>query len=469
MIRIACVFLVVVVVLGACERGKEQPAAAGVPEGAGAATNRVDIPATVRQNLGITFATVESRVVGGTIRVPGRFELAPTAMREYRVPAAGRVELLVAPYERIEAGQPLYRLDAPRWRELQKELTEAEVGVRLAEAASDSIAPFMDAHEKHHSEIQAAVDLWGERVAALERLREAGGASGEQLAQGRAMLAASRASLAETLEKEAELAARARDVAAQLAAARARESILLESAASLTGHSSKELIETIGGGPRWRAIARIEVRAAARGVVESLLAIEGTYVEEHAAVMTTVRPEQVRFRASGLQSDLGRLKDGAAATVVAPLGGTLADAEPIGGTLRLAPVADSARRTIELVMMPSADRTLPSWARPGVSAFLEVVVAGTTGEELAIPLACVVRDGTQRVIFRRDPADPDKVIRMEADLGVDDGRWVVIRSGVAEGNQIVLDGVYQLMIATSGSMAKGGHFHSDGTFHEDGK
>jgi hypothetical protein len=55
---------------------------------------------------------------------------------------------------------------------------------------------------------------------------------------------------------------------------------------------------------------------------------------------------------------------------------------------------------------------------------------------------------------------------MEADLGVSDGRWVVIHSGVRAGDEVVLDGVYPLMLATSGSAQKGGHFHADGTWHE---
>ena len=38
--------------------------------------------------------------------------------------------------------------------------------------------------------------------------------------------------------------------------------------------------------------------------------------------------------------------------------------------------------------------------------------------------------------------------------------------GVKEGDEIVVAGNYQLMLATSGTAAKGGHFHSDGTFHE---
>jgi multidrug efflux pump subunit AcrA (membrane-fusion protein) len=100
-----------------------------------------------------------------------------------------------------------------------------------------------------------------------------------------------------------------------------------------------------------------------------------------------------------------------------------------------------------------------------VSAQLEIALAGGT-EELAIPMSAVVRDGTRAIIFRRDPKDADKVIRMEADLGLSDGRWVVIQSGVMEGDEIVLGGNFQLMLATSGTTEKAGHFHSDGTFHE---
>jgi hypothetical protein len=78
----------------------------------------------------------------------------------------------------------------------------------------------------------------------------------------------------------------------------------------------------------------------------------------------------------------------------------------------------------------------------------------------------VVRDGITPVIFRRDPANPDRAIRIEADLGVNDGAWVAILSGVGEGDEIVVTGNYQLMLAMSGTATKGGHFHSDGTFHE---
>jgi hypothetical protein len=69
-------------------------------------------------------------------------------------------------------------------------------------------------------------------------------------------------------------------------------------------------------------------------------------------------------------------------------------------------------------------------------------------------------------VFRRDPKNPDRAIRLEADLGVSDGRWVAILSGVKEGDEVVTSGHYQLMLATSATAVKGGHFHADGTFHE---
>jgi len=458
--------VMLVAALIGCERTPEpeKPNAAGSE--AAAPTNRVDINASVRQNLGITFAKVETRNVARTLRVPGRFELLPTARREYRLPTSGTVELLVQQYQKVDAGTPLYRFDAPRWRELQRELTDADAAVKLAQAGADSIGPFMAAHEQHHTEIQKAVDLWTQRVTALEDLQAGGGVRGEDVAQARTSLATARVELAETLEKEAELTARQREVTAQLGAARSRLVILLEAAASLVGRSSTELLEADNGLPRWQTIGQIEVRALSPGVIDSVHLTSGSSVDQNASVLTTVQPNQVRFRAQGLQSDLGRLADGLPAAVVAPQGGSWGESARVSGTLTLAPTADPERRTVELILAPAEGSLVPAWAKAGVSAFLEVITSGKGGDELAIPLKCVARDGTAAIIFRRDPADPNKAIRMEADLGLDDGRWVVIKSGVAEGNEIVLDGVYQLMVATSGSITKGGHFHPDGTFHE---
>jgi hypothetical protein len=36
---------------------------------------------------------------------------------------------------------------------------------------------------------------------------------------------------------------------------------------------------------------------------------------------------------------------------------------------------------------------------------------------------------------------------------------------VKVGDEVVLNGVYELKLATSSTAQKGGHFHPDGTFH----
>jgi multidrug resistance efflux pump len=465
----ALLWSVLLLVTG-CDRSADE--ASGPAETAHEAmpTNRVDINAAVRQNLGITFAKVERRSVARTLRVPGRFELLPSAKREYRAAASGTVELLVRQYEAVDAGTPLYRIDSPRWREMQKELADAEASVQLARAGVDSIAPLLEAHEHHHSEIQKAVDLWAARVATLEQLQSAGGARGDEVAQAKASLASSRSELAETLEKEAELLARERETAAELDAATSRLAFLYEAAATLVGTSADELRaadDRRAGVPRWRTINGIEVRAISPGVVEHVDVVSGGVIDQHATIVSTVQPDQVRFRAVALQSDLPRLADGQLASVVPAQPGSESDSPGFSGTLTLAPTADAERRTVDLILSPDTSEKPPLWAKAGVAAFLEIVTSGSGREELAIPLRCVARDGTAAIIFRRDPADPNKAIRVDADLGIDDGRWIVIKSGVAEGNEVVLDGVYQLMVATSGTITKGGHFHPDGTFHAD--
>jgi non-ribosomal peptide synthetase component F len=129
-------------------------------------------------------------------------------------------------------------------------------------------------------------------------------------------------------------------------------------------------------------------------------------------------------------------------------------------------LADPATRTITIFATPT--EAPPPWARPGVVVSLEIAPSNAAAE-LSIPKAAILRDGLKHVFFRRDPSNPDRAIRLEADLGADDGRFVAIRSGVRDGDEVVLAGAYQLMLASSGSAQRGGHYHADGTFHADEK
>jgi hypothetical protein len=448
---VAVLLTAALLLLGGCKKSPKDGPAPEVKEASAnpAPTNRVDIPAAVRRNLGITFATVERRNVAKTLRLPGRFELLPTATREYRTPVGGRVELLVTQYQRVEAGTPLYRVDSAAWRDLHEQLAATQAKV-------DSMKPLREAHRVHERSLADKVQIWEERVRQLAELRAVGGGGASQFTEARATLNATQAELADTMEKDAALEADEKVARAQLRSLQSRHDGLVASGGEPHAHDHQDSSQGQGAADVY------SVRAVAPGVVDSVHVTVGGLAEESGLIVTVVQPEQLRFRASALQTDLGRLREGLPARIVPPAGGTLNLQDAMIGSLTLGLRANPDERTVELLVRPDS---ISPWARAGISAHVEVTLEGG-GEELAIPLSCVTRDGTRAIIFRRDPANPDKAIRMDADVGVHDGRWVVIGSGVKEGDEIVLDGVYQLMLATAGGGSKAGHFHSDGTFHE---
>jgi multidrug efflux pump subunit AcrA (membrane-fusion protein) len=438
----------------------------------GASSNVIDIPPAVRRNLGISFVTVERRRIEQTLRVPGRFEYLPTARREYRTMLPGRVELLVEQFDRVDAGTPLYRIDSPAWREMQQKLAETSSSIERLPTKLATFDPLLAAHDRHEESLQESIDVWSTRVEQLEAVREAGGGRVNELAEARSSLASARAELANVQEKKAELSAARAETAAELGAAEARISFLIDSASSLVDFDRTVLIESVTRNeqerPRWTTIDSIEVRAAEPGVVETLGLTNGAWADREVAVVTVVQPKRLRFHASGLQSDLGVLRDGLEARIVPPAPTTAGRAvhlqDTMDGTLALGLAGEPNDRTIELFVIPEE---LSAWARPGVAAQLEIITDSTAMPVLAIPKAAVQQDGLTPVIFRRDPDSPNQAIRMEADLGMDDGRWISVLSGLRDGDEIVLDGAFQLMLATSGTMQKGGHFHGDGTFHEE--
>jgi multidrug resistance efflux pump len=462
-----CLFLI----SGGCRSGVTgQATTQHQPSNSAASTpkNRVDIPPSVRKNLGITFAKAEVREVAHTIRAPGSFELSPESRREYRTMASGRIELHINQYEAVEPGRLLYTLDSRDWRELQQRLNESELQLEEAKASAGSMKPLIAARERHRAELEATVAIWTERVEQLEKGRETGVVSDEDFAQARALLATTRADLAEIMEKEAELLLREARIRARLNAHKERRELLFANASLLLSQPVDHLTETDPNSPerhpRWREIRTVDVLALAGGVVESVAVTNGTWADESTLVLTTVQPDKLRFRALGLQADLPRLANGVTARITPPLSSGIQIGDGVEAIARLGLDAHPNDRTITLIAKPKEVR---SWMRPGVSAFLEVAVEDSGGKTLAIPRSAVLQDGLSHVYFRRDPNNPNKAIRVEADMGVDDGRWVVINSGLMRGDEVVLNGTYELKMATaqSGGAQKGGHFHADGSFH----
>jgi hypothetical protein len=417
-----------IVASASCDSGEKTNETAAMEEGE-AATNRIEIPATVRSNLGITFAKVERRQVADTLRVPGSFELKPLAKHEYRLLLPGHVRFEIDQFDEVKPGTLLYRFQSPKWLELQSRIDQAVAGYEQAKLKQDALDARLKALAK--ADFKRA-DLETEASVLHADL------SGRKAELDSALTTATNIIHAHGGPKENTLSI---------------EDLLTP--VEINGHSI----------PRYRSISWIDAKAIEPGIVQSLAITDGSFVDETTLILTTIDPTQVRFRALGLQSDLAKLRQAPAARIVPhqAAGGDLNDSVPADLTLGLD--ADPGQRTIPLYANPLEQRP---WSLPGVSAFLEVVTASTGGPVLAIPRSAVVKDGIIHVFFKRDPLDPNKAIRVEADLGLDDGRWVEVKSDLGPKDEVVLQGAYELKLASaqSGTSQKGGHFHADGAYHE---
>lgn len=497
--------LAIAIALAGCTSGETPPpkSGGGGEDEPAVVTNRIDIPPTVVDNLGITFVKVERRRVEATLRVPGQFESPPEARREYFTMLPGRVEILVSQYQAVEPGTPLFHLESPEWRKIQEGLAASDSainslssarnvmvaerkatddGLKLYPARLDALEALVDASARHLDNLTQSRDHWQARVLELEELQKQGAGKASEIAEARGQLKSAQAAISAESEHRAEIAEQAAALDAEkqdrrfslavldtkiesqdaeIKTARAAFVRVLQSAAGSLGLSA----DTLSKDDAWRTLDSFTVEAGAPGVVNHVHASTGAWVDANSEIISTVDLSRQRFRAKALQSDIGLLKEGLGARVVPPEGGSLQFAEPVEGTLQMPLEADAEERVMDLLIV---FESVPAWARPGVTAEAEIVYSPAAKANMAIPKRCVVQDGLNKVVFARDTDDPNKVVRLTPQLGTDDGRWIVIYDGVMPGQEVVLDGVYELKLTGSGKPLKGGHFHADGTFHAGG-
>ena len=188
----------------------------------------------------------------------------------------------------------------------------------------------------------------------------------------------------------------------------------------------------------------------------------GAWVGQGDLVAEVRDPSSLRVACRALLSDMARLSSGQSVRVVSA-GRPDASSGPVQGTLRVGLGGHGERRTVPAIVSITQPA---SWMKPGANVFAEVTVGGTKAKETAVPTASLVRDGLDTILFRRDPDDPDTVIRTVPDLGPTDGRWTAVFSGVGPGDEVVVDGVYELKLESTQRPSATGHFHADGTWHE---
>lgn len=404
----------------------------------------IEVTPAARENLGIRFVEVERRAITATRRIPGVFEFMPSARHEYRAMLAGRATLHVQQFDKVERGDLLLSINSPQWRQIQHNAVEAEGEITMAEA-------MLDVTKARRAEANASLAKVNGR---LKNLASAGVSN--------ANLEAEAAALRNSLPR---LEAEVRAQEAAVREAHEHYESRLRTLSSVTGIDIGDLTANENGHAAWREITEIELRAAGPGVIEDVSINDGGWLEEGALALTTADPTAIRFHAEAPQSDIAYYREGQKARIVSAQGGSVDMKDAMTGTIRLGVQAHVEDRTLSLYVTPDS---LSDWARAGVSAYLEVTVSDDVEETWAIPKSAVIQDGIETIFYRRNPDDPNRVLRVVADLGESDGRWVAVMSGLKKGDEVVNEGAYALSLSGAGSQApEGYHYHADGSLHKD--
>jgi multidrug efflux pump subunit AcrA (membrane-fusion protein) len=492
------VALSLVLLAGCGHTAKEAPP----PSSAPAITNRIPIPAEVVANLGITFEKAKRGRLESRLRVPGRVETAPEARFNVRAPASGRVVAKAKRWDRVTQGQVLADLHSPDLRAAQEEAAEARGAVEradiellraraeegplqaIASASEEAIATARERIGASESALAMAKEV--ER-AARERVEATAKATAESTLPSSTLFAArkdlveaqaaaleagrrlddARIALPELQLKAGSARSRADTVQRELAALERRTKALdagfrhrLRAIAAMTGTSAEELARDGPQGPAWLSLEVIPLRSPTAGVVLEVPVSDGEWVEAGATLLRVADPTKVVFRGEVPEGDASRMPADAEVQVEVACAGC----PPVATRLE-APLTQADPRTRTVLL----ELRLPEGGGPyadGASATAAVLLSRSKAEEVLLPTATVVQDELETIVFRRDPAKPDTVIRTPVSVGRRSEGWVEILAEVGEGDEVVRDGVHQLRLTGIGRAPATGHFHADGTWHE---
>ena len=194
----------------------------------------------------------------------------------------------------------------------------------------------------------------------------------------------------------------------------------------------------------------ITVRAATEGMVESLIAQDGAWLETGAAALQTVRTHDLRFKALAASSDALRLRNGMPAKV-----------GEHHGHVRIGVGDDTGIVPIYVLF----DKDVHALA--GARSYAECVTGETEEPHIAVPSRCIVSIGLQPTVFVKDAHNPERFIAVSVTPGITGNGWTAVE-GLTHHCEVVSDGAYELKLALQeeGGKKSAGHFHADGTFHE---
>lgn len=199
---------------------------------------------------------------------------------------------------------------------------------------------------------------------------------------------------------------------------------------------------------------RIAIRAPIDGVLDKVTRKLGQRINPEDALFTILDPESVLIEAQVPEARLARIKPELGAVFQAAAGG-----EPLLVTNSLSFVAmgrelDPATRTVPLTYASTKKIHAITVGATGTL----LVPTGRSSEALSIPSSAIVEDEGIPVIFVQLSGETFQ--KRDVILGIRDGERIEVKAGLNEGERVVTDGAYAILLSTrSGTIPAHGHAH----------
>ncbi len=427
-------------------------------------SNRLDLPPDVVSNLGVTFVIATRGRLGTWRAVPGQLEVPESRRWTLRAPARARLVSVVSRWQAVEKGAEIATLTSSALHEVQRAIEFAQ---RTLDRMTKEVVATQDRLLESEAHLLVAREFEiasSNRLKLLQSLAKDGNAltAKEVIAAHRTVTDAGKASLDAAIVRDG-LASRVDTKQLEADQAKLLVGERLNALAVLTGIPVQELTKTDDEALAWQNLESLIVRAPAAGVVVELFASQGEMLEPGAPIVQVFDMGELRFRGHLPEGDLGTLSEGNRVRLEFPS----RRLEPIETRLNAPlPVADAETRMIHVEAIVANESGV---LVHGISVMAQVLVKESENEEVLIPSRCVVFDGLEAIVFRRDPNAPNVVIRTPVELGTRAANQVEILAGVLDGDSVVADGIRQLKQTGLGKAPEGGHFHADGTWHKGDK
>jgi cobalt-zinc-cadmium efflux system membrane fusion protein len=181
-------------------------------------------------------------------------------------------------------------------------------------------------------------------------------------------------------------------------------------------------------------------------------AVLGALIDQETEIMTIINPKMLWVDAQVYEKDIAKVKAGQKAEIRVP-------AYPgqifHGRVSYIGDVVDEETRTITVRAEVSND---DQRLKPGMFADVDIVLNGDT-ETLVVPSAAILEEGYQEIVFVKHE---DRFERREIETGVVDGECRQILNGLADGEEVVIQGNQLLRSKLKVDILRQAHHHGHG-------